>query len=159
MAKQNCFLSFHYDLDNWRVQQVKNMGAIDEQPLLSANQWEEIKRGGDAAIRKWIDDNMKGKHCLVVLAGAKTAGRRWVNYEIKTAWEKRMGVIAVHIHNLKDANGNQSNKGADPFASVTVNGTKVAGHVYDPPFTASTSVYNHIATNIESWVKAAVAAR
>jgi len=36
--------------DSWRVQQVKNIGSIDEQPLLAANKWEEIKKEGDAAV-------------------------------------------------------------------------------------------------------------
>lgn len=158
MAKK-CFLSFHYELDCWRVQQVKNIGAIEEQPLLSANKWEEIKKDGDDAIRKWIDDNMKGKTCLVVLVGEKTAGRRWVKYEIKKAWEKGMGVLAIHIHNLKDANEKQGIKGSDPFDGLTVNGEKVIGKVYDPPFSTSTYVYDHIKSNIEDWVNAAVDAR
>ena len=29
-----CFLSFHYKPDNWRVQKVKQMGAIEGQALL-----------------------------------------------------------------------------------------------------------------------------
>jgi hypothetical protein len=33
MAKK-CFLSFHYKPDNWRVSQVRQIGAIEEQPLL-----------------------------------------------------------------------------------------------------------------------------
>ena len=70
LANKQCFLSFHYKPDSWRVQQVKNIGSIDEQPLLSANKWEEIKKEGDAAIEKWIDNNMKGKECLIVRVGA-----------------------------------------------------------------------------------------
>ena len=77
------FYSFHYDLDNWRVQQVKNMGAVEGQPLLSANEWEDVEAGGAKAIQKWIDEQMAGKSCNVVLIGSETAGRRWVEYEIK----------------------------------------------------------------------------
>ena len=54
MAKK-CFLSFYYKKDNWRVSQVKNIGAIEEQPLMSANEWEEVKKKGDAAIKAWIE--------------------------------------------------------------------------------------------------------
>jgi hypothetical protein len=43
------------------------MGAIEEQPLLDANDWEEIKKKGDKAIEDWIDKHMKDKQCLVVL--------------------------------------------------------------------------------------------
>lgn len=159
MANWNCFLSFHYKPDSWRVQQVKNIGSIDEQPLLDANEWEEIKKKGDNAIIKWIDDNMKGKDCLVVLVGTNTAGRRWVKYEIKKAWEMGLGILAIHVHNLKDANKEQSKKGADPFAGLTSGGRAITGKVYDPPYSTSTYVYEDISNNIESLVKAAVKAR
>lgn len=158
MAKK-CFLSFNYKPDNWRVSQIKQIGAIDEQPLLDSNKWETIKQKGDPAIEKWIADNMKGKECLVVLIGEKTAGRRWVKHEIKKAWKDGLGVMAVHVHNLKDADKQQCAKGSDPFAGLVVDGVQVKGKVYDPPYTTSTNVYDHIKTNIESWITEAVKAR
>jgi len=159
LANKQCFLSFYYKPDSWRVQQVKNIGSIDEQPLLVANKWEEIKKQGDTAVEKWIDNNMKGKDCLIVLVGAKTAGRRWVKYEIKKAWEEGLGVMAVYVHNLKDVSGEQSEKGSDPFVGLKVDGESVVGTVYDPPYKTSTYVYEHIADNIEDWVEAAIKAR
>lgn len=158
MAKK-CFLSFHYKPDNWRVQQVRQIGSIEEQPLLDTNSWEQIKKKGDAAIEKWIADNMRGKDCLVVLVGAATADRRWVKYEIKKAWKDGLGVMAVHIHNLKDSSGNQTRKGSNPFSGLTVDGETVVGKVYDPPYQTSTFVYDYIKDNIEGWVTAAVKAR
>jgi hypothetical protein len=158
MAKK-CFMSFHYKLDNWRVSQVKQIGAIEEQPLLESNKWEEIKKKGDAAIEQWIATNMKGKECLVVLVGEKTAGRRWVKHEIKKAWKDGLGVLAIHIHNLKDVDGVQSAKGSNPFTGLTVDSIAVTGKVYDPPYTTSTNVYDYIKSNIESWIGDAVKAR
>ena len=51
MAK-SVFYSFHYDRDAWRVQQIIQMGALEGQPILKAQEWEEVKRKGDAAIKK-----------------------------------------------------------------------------------------------------------
>lgn len=158
MAKK-CFLSFHYKDDNWRVSQVRQIGAIEKQPLLDSNKWEEVKKKGDKGIEDWIADNMKGKECLVVLVGEKTASRRWVKHEIKKAWADGLGVLAIHIHNLKDSDGNQSPKGANPFTGLIVDGKAVSGKVYDPPFSTSTYVYDHIKENIETWVNDAVKAR
>ncbi|MDQ7734339.1 TIR domain-containing protein [Halomonas sp. SpR1] len=158
MAK-NCFLSFHYKTDNWRVSQVRQIGTIEKQPLLDSNKWEEIKKEGPYAIEKWIADNMKGKECLIVLVGEKTAARRWVKHEIKKAWKDGLGVFAIHVHNLKDSDGNQSLKGSNPFTGLTVNGETVMGEVYDPPYTTSTKVYDYIKSNIETWVNDAVKAR
>lgn len=158
MAKK-CFLSFHYKPDNWRVSQVRQIGSIEEQPLLDSNDWEAIKKKGDTAIEKWIADNMKGKDCLVVLVGEKTAGRRWVKHEIKKAWKDGLGVLAIHIHNLKDAAGEQAIKGANPFTGLTVDGQAIVGKVYDPPYKISTNVYNYIRDNISTWINDAVKAR
>lgn len=158
MAKK-CFLSFHYKADCWRVSQVKKIGAIEEQPLLDSNDWESIKKKGEAAIEKWIADNMVGKKCLVVLVGAKTAGRRWVKHEIKKAWKDGLGILAIHIHNLKNSDGQQSEKGSNPFTGLTVNGETVTGKVYDPPYKVSTNVYDHIKENISTWIDDAIKAR
>ena len=82
MARK-AFYSFHYVPDNWRASQVRNMGVIEQNPLASSNQWEEIKRQGDSAIKRWIDTNQKGRSIVIVLIGAKTAGRKWIKYEIE----------------------------------------------------------------------------
>lgn len=41
------FYSFHYDNDCWRTQQVRNIGMIEGNKPLTANDWEEVKKGGD----------------------------------------------------------------------------------------------------------------
>jgi Thoeris protein ThsB, TIR-like domain len=86
-------------------------GRNRRQPLLNSQRWEEIKRGGDAAIQKWIDEQMSGKSCVVVLIGSQTAGRKWVKYEIEKGWNAGKGVVGVYIHNLEDASGNTDTKG------------------------------------------------
>ncbi len=86
--KRQVFYSFEYEPDVFRVQQVINMGIIEGERLLSPNEWEEIRKGGDYAIKKWIDENMKYKSCVVVLVGSSTAYRPWVQYEIKKGWNE-----------------------------------------------------------------------
>ena len=46
------FFSFHFANDFWRTQQVRNINALEGQALCSANDWEEVKRKGDAAIEE-----------------------------------------------------------------------------------------------------------
>ena len=60
--KRQIFYSFHYKNDVFRVQQIRNMGVLDGNEPVSANDWETVKKGGDKAIIKWIDDNMKWTH-------------------------------------------------------------------------------------------------
>lgn len=155
------FHSFHYKRDVDRVAQVRNMGVIEGQPVLSSNDWEAVKRGGDPAIKRWIDEQMKGRSCVVVLIGSQTAGRKWVKYEIENGWNRGKGLVGVYIHNLKDLAGNQSYKGADPFAGFNLNGMCLSSIVraYDPPYTTSTYVYAHIKENLEGWAEEAIQIR
>lgn len=102
MAKRQVFYSFHYDNDVFRVQQIRNIGALEDNKPVSANEWESVKRGGEVSIKKWIDDNLRYKSCVVVLVGEETSNRKWVRYEIEKAWELGKGLVGVYIHNLKD---------------------------------------------------------
>jgi hypothetical protein len=137
------------------------MGVIDGDKPASDNDWETIKQGGDAAIQKWIDSQLDGKSVAIVLVGADTAGRKWINYEIKKAWDDKKGLLGIHIHNLKDNDGNQAVKGNNPFSGFTVAGRDLSSIVktYDPPYTTSTDVYNHIKDNLAAWIETAVELR
>jgi len=103
------FFSFHYDRDIWRASQIRNSWVTkpdrETAGFWDAAGWEQIKKRGDAAIRNWIDDNMKGTSVTVVLIGAKTSSRKWVRYEIEKSIEKGNDIIGVRIHKMKDQNG------------------------------------------------------
>ena len=81
--KRQVFFSFHYSNDNWRASQVRNMGRVSGESTFSDNEWEEVKLKSDAMIESWIDNQMAKRSCVVVLIGENTAGRKWINYEIK----------------------------------------------------------------------------
>ena len=102
MARK-AFFSFHYDADNWRVSQVRNIHVVEENRVLSSNEWEQVKKGGDTAIQRWIDGEMYGKSCVIVLVGTGTANRKWINYEISRGWNDGKGVVGVRINGLKIA--------------------------------------------------------
>lgn len=157
------FYSFHYIPDNWRASQVRNIGAVEGNQPAKDNDWEAVKRGGDAAIEKWIDGQLEGRSCAVVLIGAQTGGRKWITYEISKAWNDGKGVVGIYVHNLKDVAGEQSKKGANPLDYVTFTSTgaklSTVAKSYDPPYTISTSVYNHIKENLSAWIEEAIKIR
>lgn len=94
MAKRQVFFSFHYDNDNWRAGQVRNMGKVDSSSTFSDNDWEEVKEKTESKIKEWIDEQLNKRSCLVVLIGEKTANRKWINYEIKKAYELNKGIVS-----------------------------------------------------------------
>ena len=162
MARRT-FYSFHYEPDNWRASQVRNMGVIEGNRPVSDNDWEQIKKGGDKAIQNWIDGQLKGKSCTIVLIGAKTAQRKWIDYEIEKSWNDGKGVLGVYVHNLLDADKNKSAKGENPFAHFTMkrDEKKLSSIVkaYDPPYSNSKNVYAYIKENLATWVEDAISIR
>ena len=160
MARR-AFYSFHYVPDSWRASQVRNMGVVEGNRPASDNDWETVKKGGDKAIQKWIDDQIFGKSVAIVLIGQNTAGRKWIKYEIQKAWEDNKGVLGIYVHNLKDKDEKQSSKGKNPFDDLTIDGKKMSSIVktYDPPFSISTYVYNHIKENLADWIEKAIEIR
>jgi hypothetical protein len=137
------------------------MGVLEDNCPCSDNDWESVKGGGDAAIKTWIAGQLQGRTCTVVLVGQNTAGRKWITHEIIESWKAGMGVVGIHIHNLKNVEGNQCPKGGDPFASLTLGDKKLSSIVklYDPIYSTSTNVYNYIHENIGAWVEEAIQIR
>lgn len=163
MAKRQVFFSFEYNKDNWRASQVRNMGKVDDSSTFSDNDWEEVKEKSDAKIKEWIDEQLVMRSCLVVLVGSTTSGRKWINYEIKKAHELKKGIVGIHIHGLKDKDGNQTSKGNNPFYQIYIgqNNERLSKYVtcYDPPYSTSTFVYEDIEEHIEQLIEDAIAAK
>ena len=161
MVTRQTFFIFHYDRDSWRAAQVRQMGALNGNEPVSDNDWETVTPFGDLGILLWINDQMKGKSCAIVLIGSHTAGRKWVNYEIRKAWKDGKGLLGIYIHNLKDVKGDQSIKGKNPFDLIQVDGTKLSSIVkaYDPPYKESTWAHFYVKGNIAEWVEDAIRIR
>jgi MTH538 TIR-like domain (DUF1863) len=160
---RSVFYSFDYKGDAHRVQLVSKMGGVAGQRILNTNEWESVEKGGKSAIKKWIDENMHGKSCVIVLIGRHTATREWVDYEIKKAWDEKRGLVGIYIHGLNDMNGQTTLKGSNPFSGWTVGSSKkpmdqvVPAH--DPAGTTSKERYKTIEGKIESWVDKAIEIR
>ncbi len=129
MARRT-FFSFHYKPDCWRASQIKNSWVTQERKaagFFNSVEWEEVKRKVDSEIEKWIDEQFEGTSVTVVLIGSNTAGRKWINYEIKSSFKRRNGLLGIYIHNQKNSKGLTSSKGRNPFDDlhVTRDGKKI----------------------------------
>jgi hypothetical protein len=156
------FYSFYFEQDSRRAAQVRNIGTIEGNKPASSNEWETVKRGGDRAIKQWIDSNLQNRSCLIVLIGEHTSERKWVKYEIKQAWNKGMGILGIFIHNIKDpllcksGFSGKSKKGKNPFDDFCLENDDLLSSViscYDPK---ASDAYNDIAENIEQWIEDAI---
>ena|SRR5258708_7088936 len=117
-TKRQVFYSFCFDDDVMRVQQIRNMGIVDGDEPVSPNEWEQLQRKS-GGVKKWIDDNMAYRSCVVVLVGKRTAEREWVQYEIEKAWNEKKGLFGIYIHNLKCPRSGFGTQGTNPFDQFT----------------------------------------
>jgi hypothetical protein len=112
------FFSFHYERDAWRAGQVRNCNLLqkeDQYGFIDSVDWESIRRQGDEAIERWINDQLKYTSVSVVLIGRETAERPWVRHEIAKSWNRGNGILGVRIHNIKDQDRMTDAAGANPF--------------------------------------------
>lgn len=152
------FYSFHYDNDVFRVQQIRNIGALEDNKPVKANQWETVIGLGANAIKLWIEDNMRTRSCVVVLIGQETAERKWVNYEIRKAWNDGLGLLGVYIHNLKCPRTGTCWMGNNPFDNFNIDGEPLSEIA--PSFNpGSSTAYRDIRDNLEEWIEEAVEIR
>jgi len=160
---RHVFYSFHYEPDNWRVSQIRNIGKIEGNKAALDNRWEEVKEEGEAAVKRWIDAQLKGRSCTLVLIGSGTAKRKWIDYEIKESWRLKKGVVGIHIHKIKDRHQRASTKGANPFSHFTLGDDKKKFDqivkTYDPPGADGKAVYGWIAQNITAIIDEAIEIR
>jgi len=157
------FFSFHYKPDVIRASQVRQIGALEGNKSATDNDWEKITSGGDPAIEKWIEDQLKGRSCTVVLVGQNTADRKWINYEIVKSWDADMGVVGIRIHGLKNIDGNIATIGNNPFNYVTYGLTKkrLSSIVkcYDPAGSDSKERYAWISKHLVNAIEEAIKIR
>ena len=113
------FFSFHYERDIWRANTVRNSWVTkpdrEAAGFVDATVWEKVKKQGDAAIKRWINNQLHGTSVTAVLIGAKTSTRKWVVYEITQSHARGNGLLGVYIHKRKDKDRRTDKKGANPF--------------------------------------------
>lgn len=153
------FFSFHYERDCIRAAQVRNSNVIrnkliETSEFIDAAKWEEIKRGGDDAIKRWIIDQLDGTSVTVVLIGAETSKRKWIIYEIDESLKKRNGLLGIYIHKCPLFDGSIDRKGENPFdyLSINTNGRKVfLSEIYK----TFDWIDNNGRENLGKWIEAA----
>jgi hypothetical protein len=161
-TKRQVFYSFHYKPDCWRAAQVRNIGVVEGNKPAPDNEWEEITRAGDEAIKKWIKEQLKYRSCTVILVGKETANRKWINHEIIESWNAGMGVVGIRIHGLKNQEGYITDPGANPFDYITFDSGKKLSEIvkcYNPAGNNSKERYDWISRYISDAVEEAIKIR
>lgn len=110
------YFSFHYD-DIWKVNQIRNSHVVEgcsAAGFIDSSLWEEVKRKGDTAIKKAIEEGLNGTSVSCVLIGRKTWARKYVNYEIRRSIERGNGLLGIYIDKIKSKSGQTEQRGPIP---------------------------------------------
>jgi antiphage defense system Thoeris ThsB-like protein len=93
------YFAFDYN-DVFAVNQIRRAGQFVDVAVAGftdASQWEKLKQKQDSVIRKAIDDAVLRTTVTVVCVGARTASRRWVNYELAASIARGNGLLGVFL--------------------------------------------------------------
>ena len=103
------FFSFEYEHDVFRSNVVRNSWVTQGKEaagFVDAADFEEVKKGGDAAIKKWIREQLHGTSVTVVLVGSHTCSSQYVRYEIEQSEKRGNGLLGIDVSKVKDPDGN-----------------------------------------------------
>lgn len=158
MMPRRVFFSFHYD-DVVRAMNVRNSWVVrgdnETAGFIDKADFETVERQGDAAIRRWIDAQLHGTSVTVVLIGASTWSRPYVQYEIRQSYIKGNGLLGVSIHNIRDFRMQTSPAGQNPFAFSKVPGRTLLGGDISLPYRVP--VYDWVndngRENMQRWIE------
>ena len=99
------FFSFEYGYDVSRAMVVRNSWVTQGREaagFVDAAVFEEVKKGGDAAIKRWIRNQLHGTSVTVVLVGSHTCSSRYVQYEIDQSKTQGNGLLGIDVSKIKD---------------------------------------------------------
>jgi hypothetical protein len=155
------FFSFHYENDinrsmtvrnSWVTQGKESAGFIDKAAF------EQIKRQGDAAVHRWIDQQLEGTSVTVVLIGSETLNRPFVQYEICKSLQRGNAVIGVYIHGIKDMRTSMTSYKGNPHTIVGHYGDKSPAY-FD---SVADGIYDYVTqngyVNLGTWIEKAAKA-
>ena len=145
------FFSFHHNPQNvWKVQQIKQSNTTLDSNQFNSNDWEQLKKNGDIAIKRWINSQLLGCSVTCVFITSKTHERPWIQYEINKSIEEKKGIFGIYIHDLKDNEGNSHIEGKNPLPKeyAVYNPSDLITKYDDTP-------YKVIVSNISKWIEEA----
>lgn len=155
------FFSFHYERDVWRSSIVRNSDTVkdeaEERGFIDAAEWEKLKKSGDTAIKTWIRDQLNGTSVTVVLIGAETSTRPWVQYELQQSYSRGNAIVGIRIHNIRDKDKKTDSKGETTFGSLGKNSLG-KGVFYSNVATTYDWVNDDGYNNFAPWVESAAKA-
>ena len=157
---RNVFFSFHYDNDVWRANVVRNSWVTKSDRtaagFIDSADFEELKKKGESAVKKWIDEQLLGTSVTAVLIGSETLQRPFVLYELQQSYKRGNGILGVYIDQIKDQSGNTTTRCG--IYGVEVGKDSNGDTVYFTKYTSYDWTSGNGYENLGDWIEAAAKA-
>lgn len=99
------------------------------------------------------------KHIFIAHRWAYSEDYDSISACLSKAYELEKGIVGVYIHGLKNADGEQTTQGANPFYSINnKDGHRLSNYIecYNSPHSTSTYVYDDIKNNLGDFIERAL---
>lgn len=121
---RSIFFSFDYkDVSSFRANVVRNSWLTmrnSDANFIDKSMWEEAEKKGANALKKLIENGLRGTSVSVVLVGSDTYSRRWVKYEIVKSFVEGKGILPIYINRIPSKNEGIKAKGINPLERLLV---------------------------------------
>ncbi len=155
---KNIYFAFHFENDFSRAAQIAKVWEAKFNKKAAGffppSLWDEVGKKGEAAIKYMIKKELKNTSVTVFLIGAKTSRRPWVNYELIRSYHQGNGLLAIHIHKLRDQKNKTSRRGSNILRHHVVekHGKKIR---LDSIFPTYDWIEDNGKSNFEDWAEEA----
>ncbi|WP_316368957.1 TIR domain-containing protein [Candidatus Thiodiazotropha sp. CDECU1] len=97
-TKRKIFVSYHHGGDQWYYNEFSRIFSDTYDVVQDSSLDRAIDSDDpDYVMRRIRENNITGTSCTIVLCGAQTPQRKYVDWEIKAALDKCHGLIGINL--------------------------------------------------------------
>ena len=153
------YFCFHQQLDMQRAKIVSALTGTVDRNRFSAwtdESWQAAQHLGEDGLLELLDEKLSGTAVTCLLIGERTFEKEWIGAMLKRSHDHERGILAIHVHDIPDENGNTARKGANPMGRLNYLGRDNRYF----PFTSAYPTYDWVHAegekNIRNWINKAL---
>lgn len=154
------YFCFHQERDADRANFVSACTATVDSNRFSDwtdESWLASQELGEEGLQELIDKKLSATDVSCLLIGEKTWEKPWIRPMLSRSYKLGRGVLAIHIHNVPDHNGQLVQKGANPMARLNYLGRDNREYPFTSYFHTYDWEFGKGEASMQDWV--ALAAR
>jgi hypothetical protein len=119
------YFCFHQERDEDRARFVSACTATVDSNRFSDwtdESWQAAHVAGPESLTHLIDEKLADTHVSCLLIGERTFEKPWILPMLSRSYALGRGILAIHVHNVPDRNGQLVSRGASPMGRLNYRG-------------------------------------